>query len=354
MNTRHCGPQELAKESAFSERKVRCPARICALNLNARRTQNPSVWVFVTFLALTLVPYWSFSTPPPEPCVPTSCGVSSYSTNCSGGSISLTNATVTPTNGCVGSAFSASVSQNATNGQQVITPNCIDDCGNPCTVGCPPPQTNAISPNVVSNWWVVSGVGATPVSGTGTSASFTPTNRGTGTITFYAKWQNGCSTNLQTSSANKTFQVNQYSLAFSDRPTRLKSSAPVSWSAQLEIVCQSSWNGTNYTSLGSISYGFNIAANGTVTATQPTGSSDIVIDTFSVYDNGVAGGVTIRAHYIGCCSGFLQWVQTITTSHPLGGCAGPNQPYNDPCPPDDNLPYYWTNSEWTNNISNYP
>jgi hypothetical protein len=36
------------------------------------------------------------------------------------------------------------------------------------------------------------------------------------------------------------------------------------------------------------------------------------------------------------------WVQTVRTDHPLGGTS---QTYNDPRPNDDNLPFYYTNSE---------
>ena len=153
-----------------------------------------------------------------------------------------------------------------------------------------------------------------------------------------------------------TIQIKIKKLVFSDQPARPKTDAPVNWSAKLQLVCESTWDSPNYTSLYAITYGFNIDTNGKVTLKNPVGSSQIKIDTFSVYDTGSggAGGVTIQAHFIGSCNGYLRWVQTITTSDPKGGCAGPNQPYNDPCPPDDSLPYYWTDAEWTNNISNYP
>jgi RHS repeat-associated protein len=39
-----------------------------------------------------------------------------------------------------------------------------------------------------------------------------------------------------------------------------------------------------------------------------------------------------------------RWVQFITTNDPLGG-APANVPYNDPQPPDDNKPFYWTDAE---------
>jgi hypothetical protein len=41
----------------------------------------------------------------------------------------------------------------------------------------------------------------------------------------------------------------------------------------------------------------------------------------------------------------INWVQEISTNAPLGGA---KSPYNDPQPPDDNLPFYWTNKELPN------
>ena len=37
-----------------------------------------------------------------------------------------------------------------------------------------------------------------------------------------------------------------------------------------------------------------------------------------------------------------RWVQTVTTNVPLGGATSP---YNDPQPPDDDKPFYWTDAE---------
>ncbi|MGE4180758.1 MAG: PASTA domain-containing protein [Limisphaerales bacterium] len=39
-----------------------------------------------------------------------------------------------------------------------------------------------------------------------------------------------------------------------------------------------------------------------------------------------------------------RWVQFVTSNVPLGGAAA-NAPYNDPQPPDDAKPYYWTDAE---------
>ena len=38
----------------------------------------------------------------------------------------------------------------------------------------------------------------------------------------------------------------------------------------------------------------------------------------------------------------FNWIQAIRTNMPLGGA---KSPYNDPQPPDDNKPFYWTTKE---------
>ena len=57
-----------------------------------------------------------------------------------------------------------------------------------------------------------------------------------------------------------------------------------------------------------------------------------------------AHGLQIVLGYTDSSSGLsnFNWVQTIRTNQPLGGATSP---YNDPQPPDDNLPFYWTNAE---------
>lgn len=57
-----------------------------------------------------------------------------------------------------------------------------------------------------------------------------------------------------------------------------------------------------------------------------------------------AHGLKIVLGYTDAGSGLsnFNWVQTIRTNQPLGGATSP---YNDPQPPDDNLPFYWTNAE---------
>jgi hypothetical protein len=112
----------------------------------------------------------------------TNCIETSRQTNC------LSEATVTlipPTNtvkGCQSNAMSVSVTSSNTQGQIEIVINYSN---------CPPTKTtNTYSPTPVSNWWVVSGVTASPSNGVGLTANFTPTGSGNGTVTFYQLYSN--------------------------------------------------------------------------------------------------------------------------------------------------------------------
>jgi hypothetical protein len=136
-----------------------------------------------------------------------SCNFSHYTTNCSPGGVFLTNITIT-TNVCLGSPVMASVTPTLTNAIQIITSNYTNACGNADT-NCPATKiTNSIPPTLKSNWWVVSGPGSFAASGTGTSATFTPTNTGSGTVTFHAKYTSGCNTNeLTATPGSRAFNV---------------------------------------------------------------------------------------------------------------------------------------------------
>lgn len=112
----------------------------------------------------------------------TNCVETSRTTNC------LTEATVTLTpvtnsvSGCQSNQMSVSVTRSNTQGQIEIVINYSN---------CPPTRTtNTYSPSFGSNWWVVTGVGAVPSSGSGLTATFTPTNGGNGTVTFYQNYTN--------------------------------------------------------------------------------------------------------------------------------------------------------------------
>ncbi|MCD6049808.1 MAG: hypothetical protein K0Q55_1211 [Verrucomicrobia bacterium] len=136
-----------------------------------------------------------------------SCNISGYTTNCTEGVVVLTNATVNPTNGCIGSGFSASASQSVSNAIKIITSNYTNACGNVDTNNCPPTYvTNSVAPTIVSNWWTVS-VGGYSASGSGLSASFTPTNSGEGTITFFTKYKKVCEEGEAEVSVPATFKV---------------------------------------------------------------------------------------------------------------------------------------------------
>jgi hypothetical protein len=123
--------------------------------------------------------------------------------------VTLTNATVSPTNGCVGTTFTASVSQFITNGQLIVTTHYTNACGTVDTNNCPDSYTtNKPAPTILSTWWTVSGAGCSPSSGIGTTASFTANSPGTNnTVTFYTTWQHVCDTNTSTISASTTFTV---------------------------------------------------------------------------------------------------------------------------------------------------
>lgn len=66
---------------------------------------------------------------------------------------------------------------------------------------------------------------------------------------------------------------------------------------------------------------------------------------YGVYNGNGTGGLSIKLgfknYFLSGLTNF-NFVQTIRTNVPLGGA---HSPYNDPQPPDDNLPFYWTNSE---------
>ena len=88
---------------------------------------------------------------------------------------------------CLGTTISASPNMDATCGEAVALGYWV-----PFTTNCPPPAfyTNACSyPGSVTNWWVVNHPGFS-ASGEGLGVQFTPTNCGSGTISFYNVWTN--------------------------------------------------------------------------------------------------------------------------------------------------------------------
>jgi len=128
----------------------------------------------------------------------TNCEVASTSSSClMAGSISL----VAPTNSpvvCIGSGVSLSASYLVITGQVLVTTT-YTNAGNSGADACPDTYvTNYPTPTIVSNWWTAS-VGSYSTNGQGLTASFTPTDCGNGSVTFYLNYQNSdpCDTNVQ-------------------------------------------------------------------------------------------------------------------------------------------------------------
>ncbi len=136
------------------------------------------------------------------------CLASTYATNSTEGSVTLTNATVNPTTGCLGNSFNASVSQIVSNAIVKTTTHYTNACGQ-ATANCPDTiVTNYPAPTIVSNWWTISGPGSYANSGTGLSTgAFTPTSGGSGTVIFNTKWRHACDANTETTSTSATFNV---------------------------------------------------------------------------------------------------------------------------------------------------
>lgn len=112
----------------------------------------------------------------------TNCIQTSRQTNCiSSGYVTLIPST-NSLSGCQSNSMSASVTVSNIPGKiETVT----------YYSNCPPTRTtNTFSPTLGSNWWVVSGVAASPSSGSGLSASFTPTGSGMGSVTFYQQYSN--------------------------------------------------------------------------------------------------------------------------------------------------------------------
>ncbi len=131
----------------------------------------------------------------------TTCLAAGVSTNCAvAGSMSLTNTTA-GTNYCFGNAVTASVANLVTTNSQMIITTTYTNAAGAVTTNCPPTfSTNSLAPTIVSNWWTVSGPGSYTNSGAGLTAAFTPTNGGSGMVTFNLTYvsQTPCATNVQT------------------------------------------------------------------------------------------------------------------------------------------------------------
>ena len=237
------------------------------------------------FTSTAKVPVTSSDTnkcPSPGLVVVGSCSwcVSFKTTNCaSAGYIQFTNAVVTPSNACLGTAFSATADQLKSNATVVVTTTC------PCSTNPPTSVTNSIQPTVVSNWWTVSGPGTFTASGGGPTANFTPTNGGNGTVTLYLKYKNNipCDTNPVTISVALSFNAIQITnQCVATTPTnRARTTIGVGEEVNLWLVGPPSGTYTWSTSAGSVSPTTGAATTLTApsnaaTATVPSSNASLV------------------------------------------------------------------------------
>jgi len=199
--------------------------------------------------------------------------VSVISTNCIySGFFTLTNGTISPTNGCLGSAFSASASKITSNAMVVVTTHC------PCSTNADINTTNYPAPTIVSNWWVAS-VGSFTASGNGLSASFTPTNGGSGAVTFYLTYKNStpCDTNVYSATpVSLSFNVIEIAhQCVATTPTNQdRTTIGVGEQVNLSLVGSPSGTFTWTTSAGSVS-----PTNGTSTTLTAPGNAATAIIT---------------------------------------------------------------------------
>jgi hypothetical protein len=107
---------------------------------------------------------------------------------------------------------------------------------------------------------------------------------------------------------------------------------------------------THYDLLGLVKTGdkFNVRCGGFL-GIGAKSAGTLTIQAYNpVHVPGVKGGAEMKARFDeknSCCcpGGNYQWIQTVTRDSSPKRPATP--PYNDPQPPDDPLPYYWTSAE---------
>ena len=138
---------------------------------------------------------------PATPCT-LNFSVAELSTNCTAGTVFLGNSSAT-TNFCFGSGVSLSVTNNNITNAVVVTTQW------PCSTNANTSVTNLVSPTIITNWWTLS-YGSFNTNGSGlSSASFTPINAGSGTVTFNEYYINNtpCDTNAHSASVAIPFNV---------------------------------------------------------------------------------------------------------------------------------------------------
>jgi hypothetical protein len=114
------------------------------------------------------------------------------------------NINMSPNSVCVGNGLCATAYASTAIGQVEYLSQWIAS-----TTNCPDTYfTNSVTPAILTNWWVVSGPGSFSASGEGLFTCFTPTNKGSGTITFYLQYTNSdCPAGTQTTSKSQSFTV---------------------------------------------------------------------------------------------------------------------------------------------------
>jgi hypothetical protein len=108
--------------------------------------------------------------------------VAQLSTNCTAGTVVLGSGPAA-TNFCFGSLVSLSATNNNATNIIVVTTDY------PCGATADTYVTNVSAPTIVSNWWTAA-VGSYITNGRGLSANFTPTNCGSGSVTFQLCYSN--------------------------------------------------------------------------------------------------------------------------------------------------------------------
>jgi hypothetical protein len=125
-------------------------------------------------------------------------------TNCTTGIVALGNSSAT-TNFCFGIVASLAVTNNNITNAIVVTTQWPS-----CSTNVNTSVTNFVTPTIFSNTWTLT-FGSFNTNGNGMSASFTPTNAGSGTVTFNEYYTNNtpCDTNAHSASVAVPFNVIQ-------------------------------------------------------------------------------------------------------------------------------------------------
>lgn len=197
------------------------------------------------------------------------------------GSITYTNVNLWPeTNICLGSSIYAYPEANEMC-RDVVTRS----VWSPASANCPTTySTNTSCPYYVTNWYVVSGPGSYSETGGGNGPfgiAFTPTNCGSGTVTFYAQWKNtdpctGQPTGGGTTSKSVSFKVTNVDIVDSEKTACLNELVSFTLTNTCDTVTwevlPSISGGPNFTAPGELNSGM-IAGTWTVSARSLSNSN---------------------------------------------------------------------------------